>query len=269
MMRRLILPLAFLIAGCERDGAIAPGQIVSNTPCVDAVLAEIAAPGQIGAVSIWSQDPASASAPVAWARAHPALGLTAEEIIAVRPKLLLTGNLATGGTNEALRKAGIPMRTYGVPVNVADSIAQVRDIAAAIDRVAAGEKLVRRIADAAAPRILRRPLSAIIWQSDGYVPGQGTLQDDLLARAGYRNASVLYGLKQWDILPTERVLASPPDLIFMPKSANGTEGRELTARRRLLAHLGARTRIMPFPDKLLFCGGPSIIEAMHRLKAAA
>lgn len=262
-------PLLMLsLVSCGGPQRIAPGQIVSNTPCVDAVLAEIAAPGQIGAVSSWSHDPASASAPLAWARKHPALGLTAEEIIAAHPKLLLTGNLATGGTNAALRAAGIPMRTYGVPVDVAESIAQVRDIATAIGRKPQGERLARAIAHAAAPRQLPRRISAIIWQSGGFVPGKGTLQDDLLARAGYRNASALYGLNQWDILPVERVLAHPPDLIFMPESADGSEGRELAARRTLLARLGAKTRIIPFPDKLLFCGGPSIIAAMQRLKAA-
>lgn len=267
---RFFWPVLMLsLAACGGAPRIAPGQIVSNTPCVDAVLAEIAAPGQIGAVSIWSQDPASASAPLNWARAHPALGLTAEEIIAARPKLLLTGNLATGGTNAALRAAGIPMRTYGVPVDVAESIAQVRDIATAIHREQQGEMLAKAIADAAAPRTLNRSLSAIIWQSGGFVPGKGTLQDDLLARAGYRNASALYGLKQWDILPVERVLAHPPDIIFMPEGASGSDGRELAARRKLLARLGERTRIIPFPDNLLFCGGPSIIAAMQRLKAAA
>lgn len=268
-MRSLWPALMLLLASCGSERAIAPGQIVSNTPCVDAVLAKIAAPGQIGAVSIWSHDPASASAPLGWARAHPALGLTAEEIIAIQPKLLLTGNLATGGTNAALRAAGIPMRTYGVPATVADSIAQVRDIAAAIGRTAQGEDLATAITHAAAPRTLPRPLSAIIWQSGGFVPGKGTLQDDLLARAGYRNASGLYGLNQWDILPVERVLAHPPDLIFMPESAFGADHRDLAARRKLLARLGARTRIIPFPDNLLFCGGPSIIEAMQRLKGAA
>lgn len=268
-MRRIWPVLMLLLASCAAEPRIAPGQIVSNTPCVDAVLAEIAAPGQIGAVSIWSHDPTSASAPLDWARAHPALGLTAEEVIAAQPKLLLTGNLAAGGTNAALRAAGIPLRTYGVPLNVADSISQIRDIAAAIGRQPQGEDLAKAIERAAKPRTLPRPMSAIIWQSGGFVPGKGTLQDDLLARAGYRNASALYGLKQWDILPVEHVLANPPDLIFMPESATGSDNRELASRRKLLARLGNRTRIIAFPDKLLFCGGPSIIAAMHRLKAAA
>jgi iron complex transport system substrate-binding protein len=232
-------------------------------------LAQIAAPGQIGAVSVWSHDPASTSAPLNWAKARPALGLTAEEVIAARPRLLLTGNLALGGTNSAIARAGIPMRTYGVPANVEESITQVRDIGKAIGRDAAGEALAVRIEEATHPLHAKSPKTAIIWQSGGFVPGKGTLQDELLARAGFANASSTYRLKQWDVLPIETLLQNPPNIIFMPEAGKGEEGREIAARAKLLRHLGSRTKIIPFPDKLLFCGGPTIIEAMARMRQAA
>jgi len=268
-MKRAVL-LSLALAGCSPAAHIAPGQIVSNNPCVDAVLAEIAAPGQIGAVSNWSHDPASASAPLDWARALPALGPTAEEVIAARPKLVLTGNLASGGTNAAIQKAGIKMRAFGVPATIAESMIQVIDIADSIDRNEAGRALVRRIEIAAHPtHISGKAKSAIIWQSGGFVPGKGTLQDELLARAGFINASAAYGLKQWDILPVETLLRRPPDVIFMPDSATGEDGKALAARHRLVRHLSKATQVVAFPDKLLFCGGPTIIEAMQRMKAVS
>lgn len=272
MRRRLpllLLPLVAMLGGCGPKVAIAPGQIVSNNPCIDAILAEIAAPGQIGAVSIWSHDPASASAPLSWSRQMPALGLTAEEVIAARPKLLLTGNLAQGGTQAALAAAGIPMRAYGVPATIDDSLTQIADVAQAIDRKAAGAALVARIRAATQPVHRAKRPSAIIWQSGGFVPGKGTLQDAMLDRAGFANASATYGLKQWDVLPIETLMKNPPDIIFMPMTAMGNDGRALVARQKLLRHSAGRTRVMPFPDRLLFCGGPTMIEAMHRLKAAA
>lgn len=266
---KALWPALLLLAGCGTQRAIAPGQIVSNNPCVDAVLAEIAAPDQIGAVSIWSHDPASASAPLGWARARPALGLTAEEVIAAQPRLLLTGNLALGGTNAAIAKAGIPLRTYGVPATIGESIAQVHNIGRAIGRTAEASALADRISYAARPVAGPPRKTAIIWQSGGFVPGSGTLQDELLARAGFINASHSYGLAQWDLLPIETLLKNPPDIIFMPETGSGEDGRALAARQRLLRHLGERTQIIPFPDKLLFCGGPNIIETMRRMKDAA
>ncbi len=274
-------PLLFL-TGCSGERPIPPGGIVSNNPCIDAILAEVAAPGQIAAVSAYSQDPVSASAPLKWAQAYPALGTSAEEIIAAKPRLLLTGNFSTGGTNAALAKAGVKLIGYGVPVSVSESIAQIRSVAKAIGRGEAGEQLVRRIESGMVPAckpnsaqdercggLSEAPLppfqpkkSAIIWQTGGFVAGKGTLQDELLARAGYHNASATYGLKQWDVLPLEILIRTPPDVIFMPLSAKGDDARALSARTKLLSHLRGKTRIKNFPDKLLFCGGPTIIDVM-------
>ncbi len=264
------LLFAMTVAGCSNQPAIPAGSIVSNNPCIDAVLAEVAAPGQIGAVSIFSHDGESGSAPINWARALPALGTSAEEIIAAKPKLVLTGNLASGGTNAALAKASVKMIGFGVPASIKDNIVQIRDIAKAIGRFEAGERLVQRIENAVSmPPVLKAQVkkSAIIWQGGGFVAGQGTLQDELLARAGFANASATYGLKQWDILPVETVLRNPPDVIFMPAAAYGEEGRSLTARVRLLRHIKGKARIIPFPDKLLFCGGPTIVDAMRVMKS--
>ncbi len=258
-------PLLLLCASCSRGPAIAPNSIVSNNPCIDAILAEIAAPGQIAAVSTYSHDADNGSAPLDWARNLPALGTSAEEIIAAKPRLVLTGNLASSGTNAALEKAGVHTIALGVPANVAESITQIRRIALAIDRVDSGESLVMKI-EKSMPAKLPKLQTAIIWQNGGFVAGKGTLQDSLLHSAGYANASDSYGLKSWDILPIETLIRNPPDVIFMPLSARGEQARALLARQRLLRHLKGNVLIVNFPDKLLFCGGPTIIKVMDALR---
>jgi iron complex transport system substrate-binding protein len=261
-------PLLLLLCGCQGQPAIAPHGIISNNPCIDSVLAEIAAPGQIAAVSIYSHDPGSGSAPQQWAAPLPAIGNSAEEIIAARPALLLTGNLASNGTNAALKKAGVKMVAFGVPATLQEDLAQIRQIAQAIDREAAGEALIDRITSVTALTKSPTLQSAIIWQTGGFVAGKGTLQDELLARAGFQNASATYGLKQWDILPLETLIRKPPDIIFMPGSAKGDDARALAMRGDVLRHLKGKTRIVDFPDKLLFCGGPTVIKVMEVMKAA-
>ncbi|MFC4292646.1 ABC transporter substrate-binding protein [Sphingorhabdus arenilitoris] len=263
---RWVWPLFLALAGCSGQTEIAPGGIVSNNPCIDAVLSEIAAPGQVAAVSIYSHDPASASAPVQWARQYPALGISAEEVIAARPRLLLTGNLASSGTNAALAKAAIRHEAFGVPANVPENLEQVKAVGKAIGRMQAAEHLMQRIMSATtpAPATGRR---AIIWQTGGFVPGKGTLQDELLSRAGFTNASATYGLSQWSQLPLEPLVRNPPDVIFMPVTGDGEAGRELAMRRKLLRYF-PETKIVTFPDRLLFCGGPTIIEAMKVMRAA-
>ena len=284
---------ALILAGCSSQRDIEPDGIVSNNPCIDGVLEQIAAPGQIAAVSIYSHDAASASASLAWGRHLPAIGTSAEEVITAQPRLLLTGSLASSGTNAALAKAGVKLLGFGVPASVAENKQQIRAIAKAIGREAAGEQLVRRIdraitplpqaggagggpvtqttsETAPTPNPSRKREgdfeSAIIWQSGGFVPGKGTLQDELLARAGFVNASAAYGLKQWQQLPFETLIRKPPSVIFMPVRGEGDAGRELAMRKRLLRHLRGKSRIVSFPDRLLFCGGPTIIEAMKVMR---
>ena len=250
---------AFAVAGCASQPVIAPHGIVSNNPCIDAVLAQIALPGQISAVSIYSHEPDSASAPLAWARQVPAIGISAEEILLARPKMVLTGNLASGGTNAFLARAGIKTVALGVAPTVADELQQIRTIAAAINRVDAGERLISDIQESLpSTPISGPPVSAIIWQSGQFVAGKGTLQDELLMRHGFRNASAQYGLSSWGMLPLETLMRNPPQVIFMPTRERRSDALEMSARSKLLAHLGDRTRIVEFPDQ--YCGGPTIIK---------
>ncbi|MEY3633935.1 MAG: hypothetical protein RLZZ61_345 [Pseudomonadota bacterium] len=263
----LCLLVAFALTGCTSQPAIAPHGVVSNNPCIDAVLAEIALPGQVTAVSIYSHDPDSASAPLAWARQLPAIGISAEELLLARPKLVLTGNLASGGTNAVLARAGIKTVALGVAPTIADDMQQIQTIAAVLDRTDAGEALISDIQKSLPSTPFSGPfVSAIIWQNGGFVAGKGTLQDELLARHGFRNASAQYGLSSWGVLPLETLMRNPPAVIFMPTHPHSSDARETSTRQKLLAHLGGRSRIVDFPDRLLFCGGPTIIKVSAILK---
>lgn len=258
---------AMTLWGCSTATPIAPHRIVSNNPCIDSVLAQIADPASIGAISRYSHDPSGGSAPLDWARRYPAVGTSAEELIAAAPRLVLTGNYASMGTNAALKRAGVRVEAFGVPATLAENRAQILAIARAIGREPQGLALAARIDAATRPQ--PRSKTAIIWLTGGFVPGQGTIQDELLARAGFRNASSLYRLKQWDVLPLETLLRHPPDVIFTPVAAHGDDARALSLRFQALRHLAGRARIVPFPEKLLLCGGPTVIAAMEVMHAAA
>jgi iron complex transport system substrate-binding protein len=233
---------AFALAGCASQPVIAPNGVVSNNPCIDAVLAEIALPGQVTAVSSYSHDPESASAPLAWSAKLPAIGTGAEELLLARPKMVLTGNLASSGANAVLARAGVKTVAVGVAPTIAEDMQQIRTLAAALGRTDAGEALISDIEESLPDtQISRPPVSAIIWQ---------------------------YGLSSWGVLPLETLLRNPPQVIFMPTKARGADAREMNARQKLLAHLGGRTQIVDFPDKLLFCGGPTIIKVSSILAKA-
>jgi iron complex transport system substrate-binding protein len=258
--------LLLLLTSCSAGPAIPRNSIVSNNACVDAILAEIAAPDQVGAVSLYSQSAGSATAPLAWAQEKRGIGSGSEEIIAARPRLALVGQF---GNLDMLKRAGVPYIAFGVPSTVSESIAQVQQVAKAIGRDRQGAALAARITGASRPLLRSNAPRALIWMSGGFVPGAGTLQDELLRRAGLRNASAEFGIKQWDILPLETLLRSPPDIIFLPSNAQGEDARALSLRIALLNHLPRKPRMVGFPEKLLNCGGPSIIALVAYMKNAA
>ncbi len=259
--------LAALAAGTAAPAGEAARRgptIVSLNPCADAILAEVAAPGQLRAISHYSRDPSSSSMDLAVARAIPAVGDSVEEVAALRPDLVVTGTFTAPATLDAFARLGIRVEQVGIAATVPESEAQVRWLAALVGQRKRGEALVARIEAAlagASPPDSQRP-SAIVWQSGGMVPGPNTLIADLLRRTGFANAAAARGLRQADLLPLEALLADPPRLIL-------AAGHAFTGEDRMLAHPAlARlrgTRTERLDPALLWCGGPTIIRTSRRL----
>ena len=258
--------LAFMLAcGLAAPLAAAPLRVVSVNPCVDAILVEVAEPRQIAGISHYSQDPRATSMDVAAAARFTATSGTAEEIVALAPDLVLSGSHVAPATSAALRRMGVPIIEIGIAETIAASRAQIRTIAAAVGHPARGEALVARIdAAVAAAHAPGPPLPALIWAGGGLVPGSATLADDLLHTSGFRNMSRDYGLQKWDVLPLEKIVASPPRVLLSTGAAAGDD--------RMLGHpvlrpLAAQVAVRRFPERLLNCGGPTIIAALNQLAA--
>ncbi len=260
MIRLLaLLPIALLI------GAAPPREprIVSINPCVDAVLMQVADPAQIAGISHYSQDPRATSIPIALASRFKATSGTAEEVVALAPDIVLSGSHVSPATTLALQRMHIRFMQYPVPTTVEESVAQVRAIAAIVGHPARGEALADAIDRAARP-VAGARIPALIWQAGGLVPGSGTLADDLLTRGGFRNMSATYGLKQWDVLPLEFLIARPPRVLLSVGAAE--TGTDRLTSHPAVARLARRIAVAPYPSRLLSCGGPTIVAAMARLR---
>lgn len=238
-------------------------RIVSLNPCTDAILAEIA-PKKLAAVSHYSHDPGSSSMEVAAAKRWPAVSGTVEEIAALEPDLVVASTFVAPATAQALERMDLPVARVGIARTVADSIAQIRELAAQVDERPAGEALVSRIETAlAAAASEREPIPALVWQGGGIVPGDGTLIADLLRRTGFTNAAAARGLGQADRLPLEAVLADPPTLILAAGSPFAEQDRALFHPALAALEDTHRARL---DSSLLYCGGPTIIRAANRLR---
>lgn len=274
MLMRLagLAALLAALAGCAPAAAdapvprsrSAPPRVVSINPCVDAVLMEVADPRQIAAISHYSHDARASSIRLDLARRFKATSGTAEEVVALAPDVVIAGGHVEPSTVAALARLSIPLVLIGVPATVEESNAQIRQIAQAVGQADRGEQLVRRIDAAvrAARPVDARPAPALIWQGGGMVPGEGTLPGELLKLTGFRNMSADYGLQSWDVLPLEHLAARPPRvLLSVEVPAQGD---------RMLSHpvlddLKRRVAMRTYPERLLHCGGPTIIESVAHL----
>ncbi|MFM6852631.1 MAG: ABC transporter substrate-binding protein [Sphingopyxis sp.] len=249
-------------------------------PCVDAVLVEIADPRSIAAISHYSHDARATSIPLSIARQYASVADGAEDVIAANPDLVIAGPHASLQTIAALQRLGISLMQVGVPETVAENQAQIAQIAARIGRPAHGAALNRRIdAAMAATRRPGAPVTALIWQGNGLVPGAGTLADTLLTHTGFHNISPDIGLKNWDILPLEGLLSHPPRALLTGRAdmVAGNADASRMATHPALRHAaalghgaaqpGAPLTMAAYPSNLLHCGGPVIIRAVARMAA--
>jgi iron complex transport system substrate-binding protein len=232
--------------------------IVSLNPCTDAILAEVAAPGQLLAISRYSHDPRGSSMPLAEARHFRATGGTVEEVLALEPDIVVTGGFLDPAAAKAFARLGVQVETVGIATTVAESKAQVRQLAALTGEPAKGEALARRIDRAvAAAHRSGPPVSALVWQEGGLVPGSQTLVADLLGNSGFVSQSAVRGLGQGAYLPLEQVLADPPRLVI-------AAGDERMQRHPALRRLRG-VRYASLEPNLLYCAGPTIPRLAAKL----
>lgn len=237
--------------------------IVSLNPCTDAILAEVADPGQILAISHYSQDPAGSSMELAKAQRFRATGGSVEEVLALKPDLVVDGTFTPPATRAALVRLGMKLEQLPIAATVPDSLAQVRRLAALAGHPERGEALVRRIEAALqASKPAGSPVPALVWQGGGIVAGEGTLITALLDHTGFSNVAAARGLSQASHLPLEAMLNNPPRVILAAGNSHGEEDRLLA--HPALAGLRGTTRA-PLEPSLLWCGGPTIPRTLARL----
>jgi iron complex transport system substrate-binding protein len=246
----------------------APPRILSLNPCLDAILVQVADRNQIVALSRYSRVPSESTiAPLA--QTMPFTWGGGEEILAMHPDLVLVSGMGGAGVATLLPRLHIASAHFTVPATIDESLAQVLEVARRVGHPDRGRALVARIRaalDAAAPRPGERPLTALVYERQGFASGPHTLMDALMRRTGFRNAATSYGMRRSGRVPLETLIAHPPEVLLAGQLAPD----EPTWADRLLSHPALRAiapymRRASFPAPLLYCGGPVLIPAAQAL----
>ncbi len=260
--------IAFFCGLPVTPAGAAPQRIASIYLCSDQLLLQLADRGRIVSLNRFAADP-SFSNDVGKVAGIPLNRGRAEEILPLKPDLVLAGTFTAPATKALLRRLGIPVLELPVEQNFADIRANIRRVAKAIGEVARGEKLVaeldRGIAAKTPPDAWRPEL--MLYRFGGYSQGRHTLSDAIIERAGFANyaAARLNGVGQ---LSLERIVMDPPDAILL--GDRGTARDSLSAET--LAHpamrrLRAELPTVIIPDRLWICGLANAGEAVQRLAA--
>ncbi|PQZ75807.1 MULTISPECIES: ABC transporter substrate-binding protein [unclassified Brevundimonas] len=249
----------------------APRRVVSLNACLDAILVHVADRGQIAALSHYAREPVGSTISEV-AKTLPFTWETAEEVIALRPDLVLTSRHSALATRNALGRMNIQTELFSVPDSVAASLDQVREVARLVGRPARGEALIARIEEAiaeAAPPAGSQPLKALIYQPNGFAAGRGTLMNEMMTRSGFENVAGRYGLGKWGNVPVERLLADPPQVLLSGTPALGSRTwADRVMGHPALASLSDRMVQARLDEKLLYCGGPVLIQTAAALARA-
>jgi iron complex transport system substrate-binding protein len=236
--------------------------------CTDQLLMALADPEQIVGLSPYARDPVR-SWNVAKASRFPLLSGEAEDVLVLKPDLVVSGRYTKRATRELLKQQGLRVVEFSAARSLDDVKAQLRQMGdlvqhpdratAEIKRLDAAMAHARSVASAKSYRVL-----AVARR--GWVSGGENLATSLLSAVGLTNAGGELGLKAGGYASLEAIVALKPDFLLVSDSRDFAEdeGRAFLLHPALERFYPASKRIV-IPERLTVCGGPMLSEALDRL----
>lgn len=268
---RAIAGVMVVLALSAPAAADPPRRIVSLNLCADQILLDLVPRERIAALTHLAAD-ASVSARADAAAGIPVTRGEAEDVLLLKPDLVLAGHFSTPATVALLERLGHRVVKLDFANDLSGISSTVRAMAAAVGEAPRGEEVVadmtRRLA-AAQPRGGGARPTALVYQINGIASDVGSLADGVLEAAGLVNAARQLRLGSGGSLPLESLVVAPPDLLVLTGPAD--EYRTVVAetlRHPAFQAVVRATETIVLPWRLWLCGTPSVAEAVERLASA-
>jgi iron complex transport system substrate-binding protein len=263
---RLWLAAGLALAVFASPALAAPQRIVSLDMCADQMVLRLADRSQIAALSTEVDRGYVAAGPAAAGlkRIRP----RSEDVLALRPDLIVRGYGGGARAGDAFRRVGVTVHQLDFPDDLADVRGNVESAAAAIGQSARGAALLadfdHRLAQAQSPQPAR--LRALYVTAGGATTGPGSLVDAMLRAAGLANAETGAG---WRDLPLERLSRAQPDMIAAAYFGQRHSATFIwsSARHPLARRLMEHKPVAWLRGGATACGGLETIEAIEALAA--
>lgn len=269
MSGRSILLLLLVFCGFAEAK---PQRIASLNLCSDQLLMMLVEPSRIVSLSHFIVDP-QYSIMVNQVGNTPVNHGAAEEIIPLRPDLVLAGRYSAREGTQLLQRLGYNVVVLDLPQTLNMAADVIRSVASAVDEHARGEQIVaameRRKAALRARVGTARP-AALIYAPNGFTSGAQTMNNEVLEFAGYRNIGAELGINGFAQVPLERVLLAKPryvifDDILDNHDAQAYRSIHHPAWRRIVED----SAVITVPPSRWNCAGPQVLDAVEILIEAA
>lgn len=250
---------------------VKPQHIVSLGLCTDQLLLDLVDHSRIAAITPEGKNPfvSYRAANTADVAAHNA---TAEDIIRHNPDLIISTTFGSPDTVRILRHLGYRVEVLPLPNSVDDIYPLLAMLGQwlgepvrAAQMAAALQDDIARIQQAVATTPQER---AVIYSPNGFVIGSGTLEDDVLRLAGYRNIAAEEGISLFRAISIETLIAWQPQRILLE---NGVNNRDSLAHMYIY-HPAIRDLVgvghsVEMPAHLRDCYGPVTADFIAYLAA--
>ena len=170
----------------------------------------------------------------------------AEEIIPLKPDLVIAGVYTTRTAVAMLKRIGVPLVEIDVPKSFEDVRRQIREVAGSVGERGQGRSIVGDLDQSlAASPPLSQPGKprALVLNPNGVTVGKGTLVDEIMTRAGLTNLAAELAIDNYGQIPLETLVANAVDVLIISASRDGPPALATEILRHpVLAALSDRTR---------------------------
>jgi iron complex transport system substrate-binding protein len=275
MSRRFrFLPLTIIVAALAMIGSRAPAadlpRIASMNVCTDQLLLTLADPRQILGLSRYSRD-ASQSWAAGDARRYRILSGGAEDILVLRPDIVVASLFDRRSTRELLKEKGLHLAEFDVPRSldeVKDQIRQMGEIVGHPDRAATEIARLDAAIARARQAVAHEHYRVLPLSRRGWVSGSESLVSSLLTETGLFNTAGELGVAFGGFASLEAIVNLKPDFIVVSNAGDYAEddGRAFLLHPALERFYPPSKRIV-IPDRLTVCGGVMLADALDVLIA--
>jgi iron complex transport system substrate-binding protein len=265
----LIAVLAVALSGHAARTAGLP-RIASMNVCTDQLLLALADPEQIIGLSRYSRD-GWQSAAAGDMKRYPVLSGGAEDLLLLRPDIVVASAFDKRSTRELLKAQGLRVVELAVPRTLAEARQQIREVGEVTghpDRaVAEIARLDAALAHARAA-VAERHFRVLPLSRRGWVAGSDSFVSSLLTEAGLLNAAGDLGFTFGGFASLEGIVSLRPDFIVVSQAGNraSDEGQAFLLHPALQRFYPPAKRIV-IPERLTECGGVMLTDALDALTA--